>query len=133
MTDILLLLLFCQDVGLWLEEIKLGSYRQIFKENGVIWKGCPCSLLNKFSGYKKVPHEMGRLHYVVQGAEADKRRSDVTGSRCGNNLAEMLVPVIYIDSIHVFSGLLEGRAKSPATMVGPVLYLCSVYEAEQVV
>ncbi|XP_015166219.1 uncharacterized protein [Solanum tuberosum] len=24
-----------QDVGLWLEEIKLGSYRQIFKENGV--------------------------------------------------------------------------------------------------
>ena len=35
MTNILLLLLFCQDVGLWLEEIKLGSYRQIFKENGV--------------------------------------------------------------------------------------------------
>lgn len=27
--------LFCQDVGLWLEEINLGSYRQIFKENGV--------------------------------------------------------------------------------------------------
>lgn len=24
-----------QDVGLWLEEINLGSYRQIFKENGV--------------------------------------------------------------------------------------------------
>lgn len=24
-----------QDVGLWLEEIKLGSYREIFKENGV--------------------------------------------------------------------------------------------------
>uniref|UniRef100_M1B512 Downward leaf curling protein n=1 Tax=Solanum tuberosum TaxID=4113 RepID=M1B512_SOLTU len=50
MTDILLLLLFCQDVGLWLEEIKLGSYRQIFKENGVIWRRCPCSLLNRFSG-----------------------------------------------------------------------------------
>ena len=27
--------LFCQDVGLWLEEINLGNYRQIFKENGV--------------------------------------------------------------------------------------------------
>lgn len=27
--------LFLQDVGLWLEEINLGSYRQIFKENGV--------------------------------------------------------------------------------------------------
>ncbi|CAN1858130.1 hypothetical protein LINPERHAP1_LOCUS42751, partial [Linum perenne] len=26
---------FLQDVGLWLEEINLGSYRQIFKENGV--------------------------------------------------------------------------------------------------
>lgn len=26
---------FFQDVGLWLEEINLGSYRQIFKENGV--------------------------------------------------------------------------------------------------
>ncbi|XP_047320394.1 uncharacterized protein LOC124924395 [Impatiens glandulifera] len=25
----------CQDVGLWLEEINLGSYRQIFKEIGV--------------------------------------------------------------------------------------------------
>ncbi|KAG2713844.1 hypothetical protein I3760_04G194800 [Carya illinoinensis] len=24
-----------EDVGLWLEEINLGSYRQIFKENGV--------------------------------------------------------------------------------------------------
>lgn len=24
-----------QDVGLWLEDINLGSYRQIFKENGV--------------------------------------------------------------------------------------------------
>lgn len=24
-----------QDVGLWLEEINLGSYRQVFKENGV--------------------------------------------------------------------------------------------------
>ncbi|KAA3458504.1 SAM_2 domain-containing protein [Gossypium australe] len=24
-----------QDVGMWLEEINLGSYRQIFKENGV--------------------------------------------------------------------------------------------------
>ena len=24
-----------QDVGLWLEKINLGSYRQIFKENGV--------------------------------------------------------------------------------------------------
>lgn len=24
-----------EDVGLWLEEIKLGSYREIFKENGV--------------------------------------------------------------------------------------------------
>ncbi|XP_068335756.1 uncharacterized protein [Pyrus communis] len=24
-----------EDVGLWLEEIKLGSYRQTFKENGV--------------------------------------------------------------------------------------------------
>lgn len=29
------LFLFCQDVGLWLEEINLGGYRQIFKENGV--------------------------------------------------------------------------------------------------
>lgn len=28
-------LLFLQDVGSWLEEINLGSYRQIFKENGV--------------------------------------------------------------------------------------------------
>ncbi|XP_021910713.1 uncharacterized protein LOC110824434, partial [Carica papaya] len=28
-------LLWYQDVGLWLEEINLGSYRQIFKENGV--------------------------------------------------------------------------------------------------
>jgi hypothetical protein len=27
--------LFYQDVGLWLETINLGSYRQIFKENGV--------------------------------------------------------------------------------------------------
>lgn len=26
---------FYQDVGLWLETINLGSYRQIFKENGV--------------------------------------------------------------------------------------------------
>jgi hypothetical protein len=26
---------FFQDVGLWLEVINLGSYRQIFKENGV--------------------------------------------------------------------------------------------------
>jgi hypothetical protein len=24
-----------QDVGLWLEEINLGSYRQAFEENGV--------------------------------------------------------------------------------------------------
>lgn len=24
-----------QDVGLWLEEINLGSYRQVFEENGV--------------------------------------------------------------------------------------------------
>lgn len=28
-------LFFFQDVGLWLEEINLGGYRQIFKENGV--------------------------------------------------------------------------------------------------
>ena len=28
-------LLFGQDVGMWLEEINLGSYRQTFKENGV--------------------------------------------------------------------------------------------------
>ncbi|KAH7576631.1 hypothetical protein JRO89_XS01G0121000 [Xanthoceras sorbifolium] len=27
--------LFFKDVGLWLEEINLGGYRQIFKENGV--------------------------------------------------------------------------------------------------
>lgn len=26
---------FLQDVGSWLEEINLGGYRQIFKENGV--------------------------------------------------------------------------------------------------
>lgn len=26
---------YWQDVGLWLEEINLGGYRQIFKENGV--------------------------------------------------------------------------------------------------
>lgn len=26
---------YFQDVGLWLEEINLGSYRQVFKENGV--------------------------------------------------------------------------------------------------
>ncbi|KDO58416.1 hypothetical protein CISIN_1g032278mg [Citrus sinensis] len=30
-----LTLLSFQDVGLWLEEINLGGYRQIFKENGV--------------------------------------------------------------------------------------------------
>lgn len=28
-------LLYGQDVGMWLEEINLGSYRQTFKENGV--------------------------------------------------------------------------------------------------
>jgi len=27
--------IFFQDVGLWLEEINLGSYRQVFEENGV--------------------------------------------------------------------------------------------------
>lgn len=27
--------MYFQDVGLWLEEINLGSYRQVFKENGV--------------------------------------------------------------------------------------------------
>ena len=29
------LTIFFQDVGLWLEEINLGSYRQVFEENGV--------------------------------------------------------------------------------------------------
>ncbi|GJN34992.1 hypothetical protein PR202_gb23713 [Eleusine coracana subsp. coracana] len=28
-------IMFFQDVGLWLEEINLGSYRQVFEENGV--------------------------------------------------------------------------------------------------
>ena len=32
---LLIFFLFYQDVGLWLETINLGSYRQIFKENGV--------------------------------------------------------------------------------------------------
>ena len=27
--------LVCQDLGLWLKEIKIGSNRQFFKENGV--------------------------------------------------------------------------------------------------
>jgi len=27
--------IFFQDVGLWLEEINLGGYRQVFEENGV--------------------------------------------------------------------------------------------------
>ena len=27
--------MFFEDVGLWLEEINLGGYRQVFKENGV--------------------------------------------------------------------------------------------------
>lgn len=30
-----MLLFSVQDVGLWLEEINLGNYRQVFKENGV--------------------------------------------------------------------------------------------------
>lgn len=37
-NDMALFSLTCrhhQDVGMWLEEINLGSYRQIFKENGV--------------------------------------------------------------------------------------------------
>ena len=29
------LFIFLQDVGLWLEEINLGGYRQVFEENGV--------------------------------------------------------------------------------------------------
>ncbi|KAH7533475.1 hypothetical protein FEM48_Zijuj04G0134900 [Ziziphus jujuba var. spinosa] len=29
------LVVFFEDVGLWLEEINLGSYRQVFRENGV--------------------------------------------------------------------------------------------------
>jgi hypothetical protein len=28
-------IIFIQDVGLWLEEINLGGYRQVFEENGV--------------------------------------------------------------------------------------------------
>lgn len=34
-TSLMTFLASCQDVGLWLEEINLGSYCQIFKENGV--------------------------------------------------------------------------------------------------
>ncbi|KAG5616938.1 hypothetical protein H5410_016762 [Solanum commersonii] len=122
-----------QDGAGGLETRCLGAGRGASRHDASGQGGGPICLFFCFETdspvYKKVPHEMGRLHYVVQGAEADKRRSDVTGSRCGNNLAEILVPVIYIDSIHVFSGLLEERAKSPVTIVGPVVYLCSVYEA----
>ena len=35
MFYLFLVAFFFQDVGLWLEEINLGSYRQIFEENGV--------------------------------------------------------------------------------------------------
>ncbi|KAG5575307.1 hypothetical protein H5410_055441 [Solanum commersonii] len=69
------------DVSLWLEEIKLDSYCQFFKENGVN--------------------------------------------------GEYLEGMSIFTTKQILRGLLEGRSKSPATMVGPVLYLRSVYEDGQ--
>jgi len=70
------LTIFFQDVGLWLEEINLGSYRQVFEENGV--NGEYLESLSMFTTeqrfcaliYLAVPYEMGRLYHTVQRVEA---------------------------------------------------------------
>ncbi|XP_022943907.1 uncharacterized protein LOC111448490 isoform X2 [Cucurbita moschata] len=93
-----------EDVGLWLEEISLGSYRQIFKENGV-------------NGEYLEGMSMFTTEQILRFIR-----------RCHMKWGDFITLCKELRRIKVCtsSGLLERGAKGTSTMVGTVVPLYGV-------
>ncbi|KAG6419646.1 hypothetical protein SASPL_121868 [Salvia splendens] len=110
-----------RDVGLWLEEINLGNYREIFKENGVngeYLEGMSMFTTEQILRFIRKCH-MKWGDFITLCKELRRIKGPYP------------LPPSYL---HV--GLFERRAKGTAAMVGPGLSvggICEGCEAEQAV
>ncbi|CAL5403357.1 unnamed protein product [Camellia sinensis] len=94
-----------EDVGLWLEEINLGSYRQIFKENGV-------------NGEYLEGMSMFTTEQILRFIR-----------RCHMKWGDFIT--LCKELRRIKGGLLERGAKSPPALVGSVLPICSLCQGSQ--
>ncbi|KAK4793078.1 hypothetical protein SAY86_023513 [Trapa natans] len=95
-----------EDVGLWLEQINLGSYCQIFKENGV-------------SGEYLEGMSMFTTEQILRFIR-----------RCHMKWGDFITLCKELRRIkeHVSSGMPQGRAEGPPAMVGTLMPLHRLHE-----
>ncbi|KAK4397672.1 hypothetical protein Sango_1242700 [Sesamum angolense] len=123
-----------EDVGLWLEEINLGSYRQVFKENGV--NGEYLEGMSMFTT-EQILRELNVMLLVPLSLEMEMNTIfHLLDSSCSCIFLSDTKSQILTDSESCISGLLERGAKGTTTLVGSVLSfgcICQGSETQQAV